>query len=151
MSSKQTSKLQPKTRETDSHVRYAQITQNKKRARHIVSEKLSNFSCFKTREAFFRAPSSVNLRSPSAGLTLNLTSRLILKPRDKETRSIVQTLTSISMFINLTLIALFFGYIKTASSTVLVRPSSGRATLMPGQPLHLECSVVNNKNAQFKW
>lgn len=42
-------------------------------------------------------------------------------------------------------------YEIVASSTIPVRPSTGRATLIPGQPLHFQCETVGNKDAQFIW
>lgn len=54
----------------------------------------------------------------------------------------------------LMLINIYFAsnnYQLVASSTIPVRPSTGRATLIPGQPLHFQCETVGNKNAQFIW
>lgn len=41
--------------------------------------------------------------------------------------------------------------IQSASSTITVQPSTGRATLIYGQNLNLECAQVGNDKAYFKW
>lgn len=40
---------------------------------------------------------------------------------------------------------------QTASSVVTKKPSSGKATLVPGQDLLLECEKTDDKKANFKW
>lgn len=62
------------------------------------------------------------------------------------TRSTMPPLNLMTIFGFLTLVTT-----ETASSTITVRPSTGRATLIPGQPLHFQCETVDNKNAEFLW
>lgn len=51
----------------------------------------------------------------------------------------------------LVLLATLNNFIQLASSTITVQPSTGRATLIYGQNLNLECAQVNNDKAYFKW
>lgn len=42
-------------------------------------------------------------------------------------------------------------WLPVESSTHVVRPSSGKATLIPGQPLHMQCETLGAKTAQYYW
>jgi len=37
------------------------------------------------------------------------------------------------------------------SSTIVVKPTIGAATLIPGQSLHFECAQVGKDDPQFIW
>lgn len=51
----------------------------------------------------------------------------------------------------LLLVALLVTMLDAASSTVVVRPASGRAQLVPGEPLTLECTTQSRENPEFRW
>lgn len=38
-----------------------------------------------------------------------------------------------------------------AIATIITRPLSAAATLVPGQSLHFECNQIGHPAAQFKW
>lgn len=63
----------------------------------------------------------------------------------------------ISRTINLTrpytfLLLLLIIFIELASSTITIRPSSGKATLVPGQNLNFQCGTnIGQGEPQFWW
>lgn len=63
----------------------------------------------------------------------------------------INTNPSFSLMLIIIFLTCLYHDCFVASSTIPVRPSTGRATLIPGQPLHFQCETVGNKNAEFIW
>lgn len=51
----------------------------------------------------------------------------------------------------LTICIVSFVSMIVAASTIVERPSDGKATIVPGQPLHFECKMNGNKDADYIW
>lgn len=88
----------------------------------------------------------------SVGGRWPINSRCINNRLPFETRPSIDSVKLINKLFILSYILYYVLAVQpTAASTIVVRPTTGLATIVPGQPLHFECKMIGNKDAQYVW